>query len=491
MYTNLAPRPRLLFTTPASRSHYEFVGTGLNPAPFPSSTPPNVAFARLTLFGAGSNPSASIAHLSALVKPGRWIQISEETMDFPPDVVGDERTPAAVGVERHLGRTLRVMLEAAGFTDIGEEDVVFNIGRTNKDERLAREGAGICSIAVQGLSRFMQERKRVIQKLRTAIEADDTESIRELFKSESLNPEDATRLLYLPVSKGCLASTQCLLELGADPKEGIPQGLFSASRCNRDHLVEMLQLLADFGLDVKNPKLSILYSVLDDRKAVDWLLDHGADPNAPEDVTHPCILPPGIEDKTVAALNRAAAMCDVALFDHLVARGADPARSRALHTAVVGNDHAASAAMVAHLLEQYSCFDVNAEDHSGGGFAFALEDYSLRPLRWAIARGNVPAAEVLVKHGADVGDAVPSALRRARKVKGARRLEMLKYLLDNGVDPDRAVEHAIWVNDLGAAKMCFEFGADPSAAKQHKSAWDESRGNDISPSMLRLCTRWE
>lgn len=92
-------------------------------------------------------------------------------MDFPEDVVSDQRTPAycdmlrlmravagAVGAEWHLGRTLRGLLEAAGFTDIGEEDVVLNIGRTNKDEGLAREGAETCSIAVQGLSRFAQSK---------------------------------------------------------------------------------------------------------------------------------------------------------------------------------------------------------------------------------------------------------------------------------------------------------------------------------------------
>ncbi|KAH6649202.1 S-adenosyl-L-methionine-dependent methyltransferase [Chaetomium tenue] len=174
---------------PVSGSH-EFVGTDLNPAPFPSSTPPNVTFVvqdikkpwpesqhgqfdlvhqRLALLGAGSNPSASIAHLNALVKPGGWIQISEGTMDFPPDVVSDERMPAycdmlrlmravagVVGAEWHLGWTLRGLLEAAGFTDISEEDVMLNIGQTNKDEGLAREGAETCSIAVQGLSKFAQ-----------------------------------------------------------------------------------------------------------------------------------------------------------------------------------------------------------------------------------------------------------------------------------------------------------------------------------------------
>lgn len=173
---------------PLSAGTHEFVGTDLNPAPFPQSVRPNVRFAvqdikkpwpesqhgqfdlvhqRLTLLGAGPNPSASISHLYSIVKPGGWVQISEGTMDFPPDVVSEEQTPAysdmiktmqsvaaAVGAEWHSGRFLRGWLEEAGFTDVGEEDVILNMGRTNKDDKLAKEGAETCGIAVQGLAKF-------------------------------------------------------------------------------------------------------------------------------------------------------------------------------------------------------------------------------------------------------------------------------------------------------------------------------------------------
>jgi hypothetical protein len=126
---------------------------------------------RLTLLGAGPNPSASISHLFSIVKPGGWVQISEGTMDFPSDMVNEERTPAyndmlqlmrgvagAVGAEWHLGRLLRGLLQEAGFTDVEEEDVMLYLGRTNKDEVLAKQGAESCAVAVQGLSKFAKSK---------------------------------------------------------------------------------------------------------------------------------------------------------------------------------------------------------------------------------------------------------------------------------------------------------------------------------------------
>ena len=92
-------------------------------------------------------------------------------MDFPSDTVNEERTPAysdmlklmrgiagVVGASWHLGRLIKGLLEQAGFTDIGEEDVILNIGRTNKDEKLAKEGAESCGVAVQGLSKFAKSK---------------------------------------------------------------------------------------------------------------------------------------------------------------------------------------------------------------------------------------------------------------------------------------------------------------------------------------------
>lgn len=92
-------------------------------------------------------------------------------MDFPSDIVNKERTPAysdmlqvmqsvagMVGAEWHLGRLLKGLLEEAGFTDVGEEVVMLHMGRTNKDEKLAKEGAESCGIAAQGLSKFAKSK---------------------------------------------------------------------------------------------------------------------------------------------------------------------------------------------------------------------------------------------------------------------------------------------------------------------------------------------
>lgn len=177
---------------PLPTNDHEFVGTDINPAPFPQSIPPNVTFIvqdinkpwpssqngqfdlvhqRLAFIGAGPNPSAAVSHLYSVLKPGGWIQISEGTMDFPADIVNKERTPAysdmlqvmqsiagVVGVEWHLGNILKGLLEEAGFTDIAEEDVTLNLGRTNKDENLAKEGVESCVIAVENLSNFAKSK---------------------------------------------------------------------------------------------------------------------------------------------------------------------------------------------------------------------------------------------------------------------------------------------------------------------------------------------
>jgi SAM-dependent methyltransferase len=121
---------RSLLSPPTAGAH-EFVGTDLNPAPFPKPISPTVTFTVqdikepwpesqydqydlvhqcLTLLGAGPNPSASISHLFSIVKPGGWIHISEGTMDFPIDVVNKERTPAYYD----MLQVMRSVAEAVG-----------------------------------------------------------------------------------------------------------------------------------------------------------------------------------------------------------------------------------------------------------------------------------------------------------------------------------------------------------------------------------------
>lgn len=156
--------------------------------------------------------------------------------------------------------------------------------------------------------------------------------------------------------------------------------------------------------------------------------------------------------------------------------------------AAASKDHAASAVMIAHLMQRYG-YDVNDEDHMTGDL-FPLDDASIRVLRRAVVRGNMPAAEVLIKLGADATDAVGFALG-SRIRATPRRPAMLRLLLEHGADPTRAVTGAIFVSYLSAARLCFDFGADLSVAKQHLSDGREDGGSDVNPLTLILCNKWE
>ncbi|KAF2686349.1 hypothetical protein K458DRAFT_430195 [Lentithecium fluviatile CBS 122367] len=176
-----------LSALPDGASHV-FIGTDMNPAPLPTDPPPDVTFQvqdinkpwpegltdsfdlvhqRLSLLGAGPNAQLAVHRLCGLVRPGGWIQLIEATMVFPEDVVSAEATPAfwdllrlMRGVAEHMGAawligdTLREHLEAEGFVDVQEREIVLKMGRTNPDEALARNGVVSCGMAVEGLAAF-------------------------------------------------------------------------------------------------------------------------------------------------------------------------------------------------------------------------------------------------------------------------------------------------------------------------------------------------
>lgn len=112
------------------------------------------------------------------MKPGGWIQLIEATMIFPEDIVNAESTPAfcdllklmkgvadKMGAAWLIGDTLRGHLEAEGFTDIEEQEIVLTMGKTNPDEKLARNGVVSCGMAVEGLSAFAKSKFRFFLRL--------------------------------------------------------------------------------------------------------------------------------------------------------------------------------------------------------------------------------------------------------------------------------------------------------------------------------------
>lgn len=138
----------------------------------------------------------------------------------------------------------------------------------------------------------------------------------------------------------------------------------------------------------------------------------------------------------------AAEFGDIDLFDHLVARGAKPSQNNALHFACRSEN---AVAMITHLITVYH-FDVNASDECGG--LNELPQWG-SPLNYAMQFSNLPAAETLLKYGADIGDAcrVPIA---------SKNTPIVKLLLDNGADPSEALGNAI-VNDyLEGCQLCLE-----------------------------------
>jgi len=135
---------------------------------------------------------------------------------------------------------------------------------------------------------------------------------------------------------------------------------------------------------------------------MDWLLDQGLDINfgghrTVKGADRMC------RDNTCAVLNEAAASGDIALFDHLVARGAKPSRSNALHFATRCHDANKVVAMISHLIKKCD-LDVNADTSCGGLNEFLeFEPSPGSPLNHAVIASNAAAADALLRYGAKIG----------------------------------------------------------------------------------------
>lgn len=185
----------------------------------------------------------------------------------------------------------------------------------------------------------------------------------------------------------------------------------------------------------------------------------------------------GQYDDTAEVLNEAASRGDIAMFDHLVSRGAIPSRSIALHTASKCKDFTQSKAMITHLVKKYN-FDVNADDLCNGLRWFnslgpsAPESGS--PLACAVARENVGAVEALLECDADVENycGFPGA-SYDMKCQGIKGLvlrdaieqgskEIVKLLLAAGADALAGYTRVVALDDNKVpdeeiARRCEEF----------------------------------
>lgn len=204
------------------------------------------------------------------------------------------------------------------------------------------------------------------------------------------------------------------------------------------------------------------------REHIDWLLDHGVDINQTDTERTDSGWRPGqCYDYSLKHLNKIAAAGDIAFFDHMVARGADPHRSMALHCACKCKDPAKATAMIEHLLDAHH-MDIEANNQDLRKFIHASGD-SGTPLICAVYYQNLPAVRILLQRGADPERAIR---RTINDFLTQPWLPALGPLLDTGANPDHAFEVAVDTLNFEAAKICLEKGANPALVlrKQQRKA---------------------
>lgn len=232
---------------------------------------------------------------------------------------------------------------------------------------------------------------------------------------------------------------------------------------------------------------------------MDFLLDQGVDINATEDngfVIPTARLPPPFTpapkdnreqphhpdhfDHSVRVLNRAAKQGSIEMFDHLVARGADPRRSIALHHACLGKSASQAAAMVSHLVTHHH-FDVNGTSEPDGvrkitWWNSGSSPCDAPPLSWALYReqlygdGEDAVVEALLANGAEPCDDVVETA-----AAGYGTLSALDLLLKAGGQAAAGLLYAVEHDRLDAARLCLEHGADANAVEMTEDISEETR----------------
>ncbi|KAK6438004.1 hypothetical protein LTR95_005792 [Oleoguttula sp. CCFEE 5521] len=240
-----------------------------------------------------------------------------------------------------------------------------------------------------------------------------------------------------------------------------------------------LDALVESGLDVRTNGHCALQDFADSPKILCWLLEQGIDANRTDhDREESGFRLYGPIEHSLKVLNNIGATGNIELFDHVVARGADPLRSFALHSVSRCKDPEKTVNMIDHLIDVHH-MDVNFDNESLRDYFHASPD-SGGPLHAAVYHKNLVAAEHLLKCGAD-----PEGVERyqdANGFKGTYRccvmhlaidgdcsitcpyLPAVGPLLDAGANIDHAFIYAVERNMVGAATACLDRGVDPTAA---------------------------
>jgi hypothetical protein len=113
--------------------------------------------------------------------------------------------------------------------------------------------------------------------------------------------------------------------------------------------------------------------------------------------------------------------------------------------------------------------------------------YAGSPSDYASFRTNIPAAEVLLKYGADP----PSSLHIAITWKQA---SVVKLLLEASAKDPESLGIAVTENFLEVAELCLKYGGDPADGE----SYDKELSDDLGPAydgmtikMRKLLDEWK
>ncbi|KAK6209011.1 hypothetical protein LQW54_006759 [Pestalotiopsis sp. IQ-011] len=292
------------------------------------------------------------------------------------------------------------------------------------------------------------------------------------------------KLLAAAIASESLDQAKQLLQ------QGVRLNCIHYTEISKCRSLETLKLLAEFDFPFHTEGPEMIIDNFDSQDLVDFFLDHGVDINATGEfvtwdngvlryVRPYAHVPKGC----TVFLNHAALKGDLEMFDHLVSRGADPARSNALHFAArhENQDLATITSIMRHLIEKHG-FDIDARDHTGGipverTYPVNSSDQPTEPVRWAAYHDKPASLQALINLGASPAPAVYDAATK-------NHIECLQILLKTGVDASEALALAAKRNYIQAAQLTLEYGA---TARQALERRPRLRGTNRDPYSLRVC----
>lgn len=224
---------------------------------------------------------------------------------------------------------------------------------------------------------------------------------------------------------------------------------------------------------VSEDSLTAFRDFSNDQETLDWLLDQGVDANRTDTrrTDDGQSLYIGGSDSSLKVLNNIAASGNIQLFDHIVARGADPSHSLALHCASKCDDAQKTIIMISHLVSHHG-MDIDADTDTLRDFFHDAED-SGTPICSAIHYKNLAAVQELIRKGASVQKCGKSGYISVSKAIGGPEdpgiPAILRALLEAGADALLGLKSAVHCHNVEAAKICLEYGANPA------TVWNEAR----------------